>query len=163
MKATSIIPILLCIAAVAFAEGEYIVTHGPEARVLSKEIQANAHSSPIRFDGTQDVSKLQAWLIGSVPTAAEDFHLIAYFPTPQTSYVGVFRRDKQLSGLWKFSCDARQFYVEGTKLMFVARPLMHEDTSESFAKVPREVVIDFGALPKERTFKFHDTNYTLPE
>jgi hypothetical protein len=79
------------------------------------------------------------------------------------AYVAVFRQDKQLHALWKFDCDARQFYVEGSKLMFVQRPLLHEDTTESFAKVPRETVIDFGALPADRSFKFHELSYALPE
>jgi hypothetical protein len=163
MKSTFIALLVLCIAVTAFAQGEYFVTHGPDARALSKEIQTNAHSSPARFDSSQDVSKLGAWLIGSCPTATEDFHLIAYFSTPQIAYVAVFRRDKQLHALWKFQCDARQFYAEGTKLIFVARPLSYADTAETFAKVPREVVIDFGSLPPGRKFKFHDTTYTLPE
>jgi hypothetical protein len=139
------------------------VTHGPEARALSKELQANAQTSPKRFDAAQDVSKVKAWFIGSCHTTAEDFHLVAYFPSPQAAYVAVFRRDKQLHALWKFQCDARQFYVEGNKLMSSARPLAKGDTAATFAKVPREVVIDFGSLPAGRIFKFHDTGYTLPE
>ena len=154
---------LLCIAAAAFAQDEYNPTLGPEARALSKELQAIARTSPKRFDAALDVSKLKAWFIGSCAAPGEDVHLVAYFPSPMAAYVAVFRRDKQLHALWKFDCDARQFYVEGTKLMFVQRPLLHEDTLESFAKVPRETVIDFGALPEGRAFKFHGVSYALPE
>ncbi len=155
---------LLCFAAAAFAQDEYNSTLGPEARALSKELQAIARTSPKRFDAAQDVSKLKAWFIGSCAAPGEDVHLVAYFlPSPLASYVAVFRRDKQLHALWKFDCDARQLYVEGTKLMFVQRPLLHEDTLESFAKVPRETVIDFGALPEGRAFKFHGVSYALPE
>ena len=155
---------LLCFAAAAFAEDEYNSTLGPEARALSKELQANARTSPKRFDAAQDVSKLKAWFIGSCAAPGEDVHLVAYFlPSPLASYVAVFRRDKQLHALWKFECDARQFYVEGTKLMFVKRPQLHEDTSESFAKVPRETVIDFGSSPAGGTFKFHKVTYALAE
>jgi hypothetical protein len=161
MKPTLLFWVLLSVSVIAFGQDEYFVHHGTEARALSKELQANAHVSPKRFDGTQDVSTLQAWLIGSCRTAADDFHLIAYFSTPQVAYVGVFRRDEQLDTLWRFSYDARQFYVEGTKLMFTARPMMHEDTAETWARVPREVVIDFGALPADRTFTFHDVKYGL--
>ncbi len=154
---------LLCIAAAAFAQDEYHWNLGPEARALSKDLQAIARTSPKRFDAALDVSKFKAWFIGSCPTARGDVHLVAYFPSPLAAYVAVFRRDKQLHALWKFECDARQFYIEGTKLMFVKRPLLHEDTSESFAKVPREVVIDFGSLPEDRSFRFHEVSYALPE
>jgi hypothetical protein len=158
-----IFAVLVCVSTMAVAQDEYFVDLSPQARALSKELKANAQTSPKRFDAEQDVTKFGPWFIGSCLTPAEHFHLLAYFSSPKAAYVAVFSRDKQLHALWKFQCDARQFSVKGTKLIFAARAAMHMDTAETYAQVPREVVIDFGSLPSGRTFKFYDVSYTLPE
>jgi hypothetical protein len=155
--------LLLCIASAASGQGEYFVDLSLEARALSKELQGNARVSEKRFDAGQDISRIPAWFVGSCHVGSGDYHLVAYFSSPSLAHIGVFHGDKLLSDLWRFPFDARQFYVEGTKLMFAARPSLHEDTSETYRVVPREVVIDFAAIPKSRTFSFHGNNYEVAQ
>ena len=64
-------------ASVAVAQDEYFVHHDTAARQLSKQLQANARDSSIRFDNGVDISRLPAWFVGSCPTAAGEFHLVA--------------------------------------------------------------------------------------
>jgi len=84
VKSLLIAFVLATVATAAFAQGEYFVTLGPEARALSQRLQANAHSSPKRFDGSADVSKFPAWFLGS---CNGDYHLIAYEPVEILGYV----------------------------------------------------------------------------
>jgi len=161
MKSTIAVLMLLGFANALAGQGEYFVDLSPEARILSKELQANARLSDKRFDGDQDISRIPAWFVGSCHNKSGDYHLVAYFSSPSLSHLGVFRGDKQLANLWRFPYDARQFYVEGTKLMFAARPQRHEDTNETWRDVQREVVVDLATIPESRTFEFHGTKYEI--
>jgi hypothetical protein len=155
MKSKIVVLVLLGLTNVAIGQDEYFVDLSPEARALSKELKANARLSENRFDADRDVSTIPSWFVGSCHTESGEYHLVAYFSSPSLAHIGVFRGDKQLANLWRFPYDARQFYVEGTKLMFVARARLHEDTQETWRKVPREVVIDFAAIPKSNMLAFH--------
>jgi hypothetical protein len=163
MKAILAAFLLLSLASTAYSQDEYFVDLSLEARALSKELQANARVSEKRFDADQDISRMPAWFVGSCHIGSDDYHLVAYFSSPSLAHIGVFRGNKLLSDLWRFPFDARQFYVEGTKLMFAVRPALHEDTRETYGRVPREVVIDFAAIPKSRTFSFHGRDYEVAQ
>jgi hypothetical protein len=163
MKSTLAALLLLCLASAAFAQDEYFVDLSLETRALSKELQGNARVSEKRFDAGQDISRIPAWFVGTCHVGSDDYHMVAYFSTPSLAHIGVFHGDKLLADLWRFPFDARQFYVEGTKLMFAVRPLLHVDTTETYGKVPREVVIDFSAIPKLHTFSFHGANYEVTQ
>lgn len=67
---------------------------------------------------------------------------------------GVFLEDKRLAVLWRLPYDARQFYMEGTKLMFALRPRFHVDTPLTWRLVKREVVVDFAAIPANGQVSF---------
>lgn len=162
MKFCSAALILICLASGVFGQGEFFDL-SDEAMALSKELQANARVSEKRFDANQDVSKLPAWFVGSSHVGSDDYHMVAYYSSPSLAHIGVFHGDKLLSDLWRFPFDARQFYVDGTKLMFALRPSLHEDTKETYRMVPREIVIDFAVIPKSRTFSFHGSNYELAQ
>lgn len=155
--------LLIGLATAASAQGEYFVDLSDEARALSKELQANARVSEKRFDGDQDVSRIPAWFVGTCHTKSGDFHMVTYFSTPTLSHIGVFHGDKLLWDLWRFPFDARQFYVEGTKLMFAARAALHVDTQETYRQVPREVVVDFSAIPESGAFTFHGSRYAVSQ
>jgi hypothetical protein len=161
MKSTLAALLLLCFVSVAFAQDEYFVDLSLEVRALSKELQANARVSEKRFDAGQDISRIPAWFVGTCRVGNDDYHMVAYFSNPSLAHIGVFHGDKLLTDLWRFPFDARQFYIEGTKLMFAARPLLHQDTKETYGKVPREVVIDFSSIPKSRAFSFHGNTYQV--
>jgi hypothetical protein len=163
MKSKIAVLFLLGLTNAAVGQGEYFVDLSPEARALSKELQANARLSEKRFDSEQDVSRTPAWFVGSCHTESGDYHVVAYFSNPSLAHIGVFHGDKQLANLWRFPYDARQFYVEGTKLMLAARASLHADTRETWRQVPREVVIDFSAIPKTHTFAFHGNNYEVAQ
>ena len=130
-----------------------------EHQALAERLHANAHASPKRFE---DVSLLKTWFIGSCVSGSHVLHFRAYFDR-RVAYIGVFGRDEQLRTLWKFHCDARQFYTEGTKLMFVEHPHMIGQSAEAFAKVPRRVIVDVAALPKEGSFFFDEMTYSVPK
>jgi hypothetical protein len=155
--------LLLCWASAAFAQDEYFVDLSLETRALSKELQGNARVSEKRFDAGQDISRIPAWFVGTCRVGSDDYHMVAYFSDSTLAHIGVFHGDKLLTDLWKFPFDARQFYVEGTKLMFAVRPSLHQDTRETYGKVPREVVIDFSAIPQSRTFVFHGSSYEVTQ
>ena len=154
---------LLGLTLSANGQDEYFFDITPEARALSKELKANARLSEKRFDAGKDVSKLPAWFVGSCHTESRDYHLVAYYSSPSLAHIGVFHGDKQLANLWRFPYDARQFYVEGARLMFAARALSHEDTKASWRQVPREVVIDFSVIPGSYTFTFHGNEYEVTQ
>jgi hypothetical protein len=155
--------LLLCLASAACAQGEYFVDLSLEAKALSKELQANARVSEKRFDAGQDISRIPAWFVGTCHVGSDEYHVVAYFSNSSLVHIGVFHGDKMLADLWRFPFDARQFYVEGTKLMFAVRASLHMDTRETYGKVPREVVIDFAAIPKSRTFLFHGNLYEVTQ
>jgi hypothetical protein len=155
--------LLLGLMNAAIGQDEFFVDLSPEARVLSKELKANARLSEKRFDASQDISSLPAWFVGSCHAERGDHHLVAYFSSPTLAHIGVFNGARQLAILWRFPYDARQFYVEGSKLMFAARAGLHKDTNETWRQVPREVVIDFSAMPKSRRFSFHGNDYEIVE
>ena len=161
MKSPVVILLLLGASRIALGQDEYFVDTSPDARILSKELQTNAHLSEKRFDGSEDVSRKPGWFVGSSRSETGEYHVVAYFLNPQLSYLGIFHKDHQLADLWKFSCDARQFYLEGSRLMFAMRPQQHQDTHESWMSVPREVVVDFAAMPDEGHFSFHGADYRV--
>jgi hypothetical protein len=163
MKHVVAILFLLGLTHSANGQDEYFFDISPEARALSKELKANARLSEKRFDSGKDVSTMPAWFVGSCHTGSRDYHVIAYYSSPTTAHIGVFHGDKQLANLWRFPYDARQFYVEGTRLMFAGRALLHEDTEDSWRQVPREVVIDFSAIPKSSTFAFRGNEYKVAQ
>ena len=163
MKSTVAALILICLASAAYGQDEYFVDLSLEARALSTELQGNARVSEKRFDAEQDVSRTPAWFVGSCHVGSNDYHLVAYFSNPLLAHIGVFHGDKLLSHLWRFPFDARQFYVEGTKLMFAVRTSLRDDMRETYRRVPRELVIDFAAIPKSRTFSFHGNTYEVAQ
>jgi hypothetical protein len=163
MKSTVAALLLLCFASAVSAQDEYFVDLSQEARALSKELQGNARVSEKRLDAGRDISRIPVWFVGTCRVGSDDYHLVAYFSNPSLAHIGVFHGDKLLADLWRFPFDARQFYVEGTKLMFAVRPTLHLDTRVTYGEVPREVVIDFSSIPKSRTFSFHGNSYEVTQ
>ncbi len=141
------------------SDGEYFGVRDPQTQAMADRLHANAHVSSKRFE---DISMLGTWFIGSCRSGNHVLHFRAYFDLG-VAHIGVFGADEQLRVFWKFHCDARQFYTEGSKLMFVAHPRTHGETSEAFAKVPRQVLFDLASPPKEGFFFFDGNTYEIPK
>ena len=95
MKARIAVLALLGLTNAAIGQDKFFVGLSPEARILSKELKANARLSDNRFDADRDVSTIPSWFVGSCLTEAGDYHLVAYFSSPSLAHIGVFRSDKQ--------------------------------------------------------------------
>jgi hypothetical protein len=155
-----VLSFLLIGAAQLATPAEFFVGLTDEQRALSRELQRNARQSK-KLEALDASSRVSAWFIGTARADPREFHVLAYYTRPTLCHLGIFFEDERLAVLWQFPYDARQFYMEGTKLMFAVRARLHVDTQDSWRQVEREVVVGFAAVPENGEFSFRGGTYRL--